>query len=103
MSDDRSNSTAHVVDLAKALPNTEQRHNLIDWGATFLSAGTDEDGATRAASLALEIRDLLSRQSRARYQKMSAWQLRLAATAFVVQCVRRKAELAQGDGSNVTH
>jgi hypothetical protein len=106
MSDsDAPSGTSHVIDIAQAVPDAAYRQTLIDWGAEFLSHTTNEDTATRCASLALEIRDYLSRSHRARGQRISSWQLRLAAVAIVVACVRRKQELAQqmGDDNNVRH
>lgn len=102
MSDARGTGDVHVVDLAEAMPDSGERARLISWGAAFLQS-TDEDSSIRAASLALEMRDLFYKQARARGLRPTFWQVRLQAVAFVTACVRYRAEMMQGGENHVRH
>jgi hypothetical protein len=77
---------AHLVDLAKCFPDQAERDGLLNWAASYLNADCSEDAVTRAASLALEVFEIIRRKNR--YRHRSSWQARLAATAFVVAAHR---------------
>jgi hypothetical protein len=98
MSDD---GTYHVVDLAETVPDSGERARLIAWGAEYLSS-TNEDASVRAASLALEFRDLAFRTARQRGQKMTFWQSKLIAIGLLTACIRFKAE-NHGSAGHVRH
>ena len=98
MSDD---GTVHVVDLADAVSDPAERTRLIRWGASYL-ASNDENVQIRAASLALEFRDMIFRDNRSRGQRPSFWQCRLAALALVTACIRARAE-QMGEGNATRH
>jgi hypothetical protein len=103
MSDASASGSVHVVDLRDAPCDANERARLITWGAQYLTA-TDEDATIRSAQLALEFRDLFFKQARMRGQKLSFWQCRLLALAFVTSCVReRAAMLAEENQTHVRH
>jgi hypothetical protein len=93
MSDARDK--AYVVDTSKVEPDPTEQAKLIAWGADFLTCN-DEDIVCRAASLALAVRDHFSKSTRARGLRMTSWQLRMQAEAFVLQCVRYRASQTGG-------
>jgi hypothetical protein len=77
---------AHTVDLARVFPDQQQRDGLLLWAAQYINAECSEDAVTRSASLALEIFEVIRKRNR--YSRMSAWQARLGAVAFVVAAHR---------------
>ena len=72
-------------------PDTARREQLLTWGCDYLGEAS-EDLTLRAASLAVEMRDHFWRERRRRGLRVSSWQVRLEAIAFVVACHRRRAE-----------
>jgi hypothetical protein len=89
---------SHVIDLAETFPAQGERYHLIQWGASFLSCN-DEDAVVRAGSLALEYFELVRRQNKRLYRRVSTWQARLVALALLTAACRARArQMIESDG-----
>jgi hypothetical protein len=93
---------AVVVDLADVIPDPTEREHLLEWGSRYLSSD-DEDQQIRAAHLALEFRDVVFRNARARGMRVTFWQSRLAAPDAGGQHRQRRAERESEEAHAVRH